>query len=353
MKYSKKMLFTIITLALSAITFNASATEGLCRSKSGMMTGTATFNKTLPVRVEVGQVIDYSSWSNPGWNYFDATCTGGNADYRYVTTTSSISAPAGHASGWYSLNEYLDFAVESETVTHLAAGKPYPASYSVPYSNIHTNGSYVDIMTVNSQNPDIQLYYIREGRVKLYLKKAFVGTKTFNTGGIIKYWVGVSTAGNQNVPVGANVGVQTLGLSGAITIPGYCDFSADQVKDVDLGSIAAIDIANKGSAANGKKIDFKVECNADSGAKVQIELSGNADSSDSSVLKTNLDNVGIKIQDKDNKAVNVNGGILPVTLDTVSGKGSTYVTASPYNTSGGTPEIGSYNAQLTASVSVD
>lgn len=348
MKFSKKIILTSMMLAFSA--FNAYAAEGLCTSEQGIENVSIVFNKTLPVRIKEGQSIDEANWDFGSWPYFYALCNGPDATYRFVTTTTRINAPEGHAPGWYKLNEYLDFTISSNVIHHYDPGNTY---YLTPFTNMRTNGAYIDKMEQSSLNPKIQLIYVANGSIKLYLKKAFVGTQTFTLPGILSYWVGVSTTGDQNVPIGATNQVERLNISGSITIPGYCDFSADQVTDVDFGNIAAPDIASKGDSTNSKRVNFDVECSADSGAKVQIKLTGDADSSDSSVLKTNLNNVGVKIYDNENKAINVNGGILPITLDAASGTGSTYITAFPYHTDDANPEIGSFSAQLTANVTVD
>ncbi|MEA1351366.1 fimbrial protein, partial [Salmonella enterica] len=92
--------------------------------------------------------------------------------------------------------------------------------------------------------------------------------------------------------------------------------------------------------------------NVADGTNLSMSLNGATDPHNPDYLKTDNENLGIRISDKyDNTIVPGGSAELPIE-DYADGKGSTEFTAAPVNTTGHVPHTGEYQATATLEIQI-
>lgn len=88
------------------------------------------------------------------------------------------------------------------------------------------------------------------------------------------------------------------------------------------------------------------------GTNLSMSLNGETDPHNPEYLKTDNENLGIRISDKYDKTI-VPGGSAELPIeDYADGRGSTEFTAAPVNTTGHVPHTGEYQATATLEIQI-
>ncbi|AKQ37293.1 hypothetical protein AC247_18140 [Salmonella enterica subsp. enterica serovar Ouakam] len=144
-------------------------------------------------------------------------------------------------------------------------------------------------------------------------------------------------------------------MSGTITVPQSCSINAGQVIEVRLPDIEGKDIRNLGDSPQNSHVTTQVNftcSNVADGTNLSMSLNGETDPHNPEYLKTDNENLGIRISDKYDKTI-VPGGSAELPIeDYTDGKGSTEFTAAPVNTTGHVPHTGEYQATATLEIQI-
>ncbi|SUG02227.1 fimbrial protein StiH [Salmonella enterica subsp. enterica serovar Hartford] len=144
-------------------------------------------------------------------------------------------------------------------------------------------------------------------------------------------------------------------MSGTITVPQSCSINAGQVIEVRLPDIEGKDIRHLDDSPQNSHVTTQVNftcSNVADGTNLSMSLNGATDPHNPDYLKTDNENLGIRISDKyDNTIVPGGSAELPIE-DYADGKGSTEFTAAPVNTTGHVPHTGEYQATATLEIQI-
>ncbi len=95
-------------------------------------------------------------------------------------------------------------------------------------------------------------------------------------------------------------------LSGTITVPQSCSINAGQVIEVRLPDIEGKDIRNLGDSPQNSHVTTQVNftcSNVADGTNLSMSLNGETDPHNPEYLKTDNENLGIRISDKYDKTI--------------------------------------------------
>lgn len=195
------------------------------------------------------------------------------------------------------------------------------------------------------------------GNVGIYFNESFAGSKVIPPTQVLTLYASTRDSSFSGIPV-----VRVM-LSGTITVNQSCSLEG-QTLQVPFGDILANDIKDINQPANGVlpyELDINVSChnvNDEAFNRYSVTLNGTPIESNSSVLSTTNDDIGIVIED-----VLGGGDPIPVTGGSLflPGLGGIYgqdnprdttarIRAYPINTTGNTPQTGDFTGTATLQI---
>ena len=203
-----------------------------------------------------------------------------------------------------------------------------------------------------------QLFSGAKAIVYFYIKKTFAGKLIIPETKIVTLYGTIS----RDTPVDYSQPMADVYIRGDITAPQSCEINNLQPVYFDFKEIPAADFSSVvGSAVTTHKITktVTIECenlgilNTDD---ISTSFYATEPNTDNSMVVTSNSNVGIKIYDKNNKEIKVNGGELPTDMgkSTVYGEksGSVTFSAAPASLTGARPAPGQFTATATITVEI-
>ncbi|HDX2880478.1 TPA: fimbrial protein, partial [Escherichia coli] len=221
------------------------------------------------------------------------------------------------------------------------------------HANRPTGGSYkcsrTDPLSISSGAKAIIYFYI---------KKTFAGKLIIPETLVAKLYGTIS----RDTPVDYSQPMADVYIRGDITAPQSCEINSLRPINFDFKEIPAADFSSvAGSTVTTHKITktVTIECenlgilNTDD---ISTSFYATEPSTDNSMVVTSNPNVGIKIYDKNNKEINVNGGELPTDMgkSNVFGEkaGSVTFSAAPASLTGARPAPGTFTATATITIEI-
>ncbi|EOW1111107.1 fimbrial protein, partial [Enterobacter kobei] len=248
---------------------------------------------------------------------------------------------------YYYLNKYLDIGLQ---IYILGVGYT-----TVPFDHLPNDigGTYRCHNGVSSQTT---FYSGGSGFIYLYVKKQFTGTITIPSMVMANIYATIDprTVSNEII---SDVIVQ-----GSVTVPQTCEIDEGQAIMIDFKSILASEFsANRGQAVSSRKITRQVNIKCSNMMftdTLGATFHASAATADSTMVATDNPDVGIKIYDKHNREINVNGGELeaettkmPVTLEGET-LGTLTFSSAPASATGSRPAPGPFNGTATLTIEI-
>jgi type 1 fimbria pilin len=189
------------------------------------------------------------------------------------------------------------------------------------------------------------------GYVSLYFTRPFVGQVVIPNTKILDLYGTKVTGSYGGMPM------SSVYMSGSVTVPQSCEINAGQVINVKFGNIMSNDIKTNGAIANGftpKVVDMTLACNnISNGVVVSLSFSGEPSGGDPTALKTDNNDIGVRVRDANGNIVPPVNGNLPVTFDYSSQTGTSSMSLAPMNVTGNPPAIGQFNAVATINAEIN
>jgi type 1 fimbria pilin len=189
------------------------------------------------------------------------------------------------------------------------------------------------------------------GFVSLYFTRPFVGQVVIPNTKILDLYGTKVTGSYGGEPM------SSVYMSGSVTVPQSCEINAGQVINVKFGNIMSNDIKDPGEIAKGftpKVVDMTLACNnISNGVVVSLSFSGEPSGGDPTALKTDNNDIGVRVRDANNNIVPPVNGNLPVTFDYSSQTGTSSMSLAPMNVTGNAPAIGQFNAVATINAEIN
>ncbi|WP_337261281.1 MULTISPECIES: fimbrial protein [unclassified Serratia (in: enterobacteria)] len=278
-------------------------------------------------------------WNAPGTYNIVCSCTGAVAP-AYITTVVPSSLPA-VGGGKYQLNDFLQFGGRVHIVGNVNQ------DFTIPLQSV-SNGFVANTgQTCNSPWPYSSG---ATGQIDLYITRSFTGTKDIAPTDLL--YVYIASLPNHSSPDWvAKVSL----LASQVTVPQSCEINPAPVT-IDLGEILAANIKTAGAKPTGytpvsKQLILKCR-NIQDSAVINLSFKAEANSKFSDALKTDNNDIAVRIEDKNGNVVAPNGGLLPVDIDYGAQQGTAQLNVYPINTSGNTPAVGTFNATGTVTVTI-
>lgn len=260
-----------------------------------------------------------------------------NTQVGFQTATTKFKTesplPQGHTSGFYKINDYLEFTMSIYFYQAPNGGKYFP----LPINNISNNDSEPCYRAIQPHT----FASGSDGILSLYVRKAFVGGTVIIDQKLIDIYASRTTTYGPNP-------LASIYMAGTITAPQKCVINAGQMVTVDFGNIPASHFATKGQAPTGytpKTISTAIKCtNVDAYANLTVRFQADTSPSYSSAIKTNNPDVGVIMTDANGKLTQPNSGLIPFKLDSKAEATVTFK-ATPVSTTGKAPGLGKFTAQ--------
>lgn len=348
-----KPQFWLFTLFFAAFFLQAAPT-GYCVPDNGKYHNYFTVAEqltTLDNLVGMQHMIDM----NNSTTSFKGTCycqTGKNESYDHAYITSVVNpalqpTTSRNNISYYYLNKYLDIGLQ---IYILGVGYT-----TVPFDHLPNDigGTYRCHNGVSSQTT---FYSGGSGFIYLYVKKQFTGTITIPSMVMANIYATIDprTVSNEII---SDVIVQ-----GSVTVPQTCEIDEGQAIMIDFKSILASEFsANRRQAVSSRKITRQVNIKCSNMMftdTLGASFHASAATADSTMVATDNPDVGIKIYDKHNREINVNGGELeaettkmPVTLEGET-LGTLTFSSAPASATGSRPAPGPFNGTATLTIEI-
>lgn len=334
LSYLARRAGLILSLGL---VWQAQAAPGQCVADSGTKSYAFSFVSTMtePSQNTTGKVIPDAAGNN--WNMqsvYSVTCECTSMTAAYATALSALPT-LDHNDGtmnYFVLNDYL--AVGSMVWIHGELQK-YVAT---PFRNI-SNLNY-PLSSCFSQ----PFLSGARGKISLYFRRPFVGKNVIPSTKILDVYLSSTSGVTSTRPV------STVTMSGTVIVPQKCDINPQPVT-VDFGDILSGSFTRKGAMPdNFAKVtrQLTLACtNISDGVKISLSFQGTPDLNDPTALKTDNDDIAVRIEDAAGNGITPVSGNLPVNFDYTTQSGSTQMGLYPINTTGHTPQTGTFNARAT------
>ncbi|EDT5236787.1 fimbrial outer membrane usher protein [Salmonella enterica subsp. enterica serovar Gaminara] len=194
-----------------------------------------------------------------------------------------------------------------------------------------------------------------KGTVRIYITHPLVGEISIPQTTIMNLYLSKTPGSSgDNIPPSIPP-IAHVTMSGTITVPQSCSINAGQVIEVRLPDIEGKDIRHLGDSPQNSHVTTQVNftcSNVADGTNLSMSLNGETDPHNPEYLKTDNENLGIRISDKYDKTI-VPGGSAELPIeDYADGRGSTEFTAAPVNTTGHVPHTGEYQATATLEIQI-
>ncbi|EIH4937307.1 long polar fimbrial minor subunit LpfD-O113, partial [Shigella flexneri] len=250
---------------------------------------------------------------------------------------------------YYDLNPNLDVGIAIDILGVGYVNAPFEYHANNPSGNTKYNCNRIEPLSISSGAKAIVYFYI---------KKTFAGKLIIPETKIVTLYGTIS----RDTPVDYSQPMADVYIRGDITAPQSCEINNLKPVCFDFKEIPAADFSSVvGSAVTTHKITktVTIECenlgilNTDD---ISTSFYATEPNTDNSMVVTSNSNVGIKIYDKNNKEIKVNGGELPTDMDksTVYGEksGSVTFSAAPASLTGARPAPGQFTATATITVEI-
>lgn len=352
-KYIIQWCFTVFIFSFSGATL--AVPKGICTSDNGAFHSTLDFSGYL-ITADENRVGETFNKTVTNGDTYPAHChcdTGKVGEFPYIYYTARINEALSYAGvrsnvNYFNLNPNLDVGISIDLL-----GVGYINAPFEYHANRPTGGSYkcsrTDPLSISSGTKAIIYFYI---------KKAFAGKLIIPETLVAKLYGTIS----RDTPVDYSQPMADVYIRGDITAPQSCEINSLRPINFDFKEIPAADFSSVvGSTVTTHKITktVTVECvnlgilNTDD---ISTSFYATEPSTDNSMVVTSNPNVGIKIYDKNNKEIKVNGGELPTDMgkSTVFGEkaGSVTFSAVPASLTGARPAPGTFTATATLTIEI-
>lgn len=241
--------------------------------------------------------IAYQTAVSPGeFEINDMFPTGSNGDYDVTVKETGTYSEAG------SNGQQMDFYVlvagklEIGTETYIVGNlKQYiPVPFSAISNQDPTAGGCTgaDINKMSAGN---------KGNVRIYITHPLVGEITIPETTIMNLYLSKTPGSSgDNIPPSVPP-MAHVTMSGTITVPQSCSINAGQVIEVRLPDIEGKDIRHLGDSPQNSHVTTQVNftcSNVADGTNLSMSLNGATDPHNPDYLKTDNENLGIRISDK-------------------------------------------------------
>lgn len=336
------------------------ATAGTCASVDGTHVLSLSFPQTkvsADRNVSGTTLIDIADATSSDSYAVKCTCDAAhnnNGKYHEIYYTGD-PAPGMVYSGTYSgvpfyyLNEYMDVGTKIYILNAGYTSVPFEGvSNQVSASTTHSCSSPT---TLASQ---VRLDTGTNSHLSFHIKKSINGIVTIPLTDIAVLYAGLSHT-TQPGDVIAKVRIK-----GSLVAPQSCTINGGQDITVDFDAIQASEFSSTvGQAITSRKITKTVDvsCTGMGDVKTQgvdVSFDATQSSADGSLVATSNEDVGIKVYNKNNVAINVNGGTLPTDMGTTTllgrKNGSVTFSTAPASLSGARPQPGTFTASATLTI---
>ncbi|EBX6018194.1 fimbrial protein [Salmonella enterica subsp. enterica serovar Portland] len=218
---------------------------------------------------------------------------------------------------YYVLNDYLSVGVEVFIINNQYAAIPFEHLSNQSTNPQHTCGAGDNGSTVNLDSG-------RSAKLSFYVRHSITGTVTIPTTEVAWLYAGMSDHFPKTTPV------SKVTINGQLTAPQNCELTPNQIIDVDFQKINSSEFSpTAGTIISGRKIktEVKVSCTGMQDVRTTETVSASmvaADrSADATMIATSNPDVGIKIFDKNDRPVSVDGGNLPADMSSIDRTGKT------------------------------
>lgn len=305
--------------------YNATLTAGI----------EATFNKVG------GEVLKVGSWSeNSGYQIVCDCYSGDNIPGTYYWAEFvNRNMPAGHAAGWYSINEYLDVRLKANLWDQtINASRVLEIPFG-PISNntkeiCPPNGKLIEDITTGSK-----------GELDIYIKKPFVGNTVINYPNLYAFFASLASSA-------PGWDIARVSLNVNITAPQTCEINAGQSISIPFNDIPQRNFvaAGKGGMPAGvvpQSKTLSIKCaNMDAYANLDMRFIGTADpNSTTDGFSTDNKDIAIAIEGPNGRLTPTTGK-LPLQLD-ANQNGSVTIKTYPFSSTGLAPALGKYSSIVT------
>ena len=326
-----------------SISDSAAPAPGQCEAIGGPKGYSFTFSPTFtdPAQNVAGKVIENaagSNWNSPSSYLASCGCTSMTA--AYITATSALTT-LNHTDGplkYYVLNEYL--AVSSQVYI----GGEYKDYVPAPFNN-QTNRA------TQSGGCFRQPYLSgSRGKINLYFRRPFVGQSIIPYTKLLDVYLSSTNGVTSPTPV------SSVSMSGMVTVPQNCEINPQPVT-VNFGDILSGSFSTKGAKPAGFtpiRRELTLACrNISDGVKISLSFQGTPDPNEPTALISSNTDIAVKIVDTQGTAITPQSGRLPVAMDYVNQSGRSEISLYPINTTGNSPEVGSFNATATIRAEIE
>ncbi|EJR2985093.1 fimbrial protein [Salmonella enterica] len=356
-----KNLWMLLALALFSGHALADGTmgngSGWCQPTSGTHDFPFSFNQTITDTDgnQTGTIVE-EYWSAGG--EYSAKCDCDNSDYRgynyFTATTGDLTQKGTHSETRYygHMDYYVLVTGKLEIGTEAYIAGKLGEYIPVPFSSISNNDASAggcgdaEMKSMTAGN---------KGTVRIYITHPLVGEISIPQTTIMNLYLSKTPGSSgDNIPPSIPP-IAHVTMSGTITVPQSCSINAGQVIEVRLPDIEGKDIRHLGDSPQNSHVTTQVNftcSNVADGTNLSMSLNGETDPHNPEYLKTDNENLGIRISDKYDKTI-VPGGSAELPIeDYADGRGSTEFTAAPVNTTGHVPHTGEYQATATLEIQI-
>jgi len=305
---------------------------------------TFNYNPTLASPDQNKAGLEFPSIYN--WNLggmATAVCDSDIAGFTFYFKGTSNGAAEGHAPGWFVLNDNLEYKAEVGIYNQSTESTDFK---QVPFTNVQNNVGHNSYIYLR----DTEFYSGSVGHLSLYFRRPFVGQLVIPTTIITKVYATTIFNNYGTKPV------SIVQMSGTVTVPQSCNINEGDVINVDFGNIAENNFSTKGQPPTGfdkKRLDLSIKCsNISNGVDVSLEFNGTLDSNDPTAVKTDNDDIGVRLATTTNSTISPNRGEIPVNFNYSSQTGTSSMQLYPINTTGNIPKSGKFNSQVTVTVDI-
>jgi type 1 fimbria pilin len=269
-----------------------------------------------------------------------------NIDINIVGSTDAINSPDG--SGLYDLPiDTYPTPMSSMPIKNDTRIKTTESSASVCSSTTHPSGGSLTKR---------QFKWNAIGAT-FYVKKPILGEEIIPNTLVAQNYACLYFNSGGGCTIADAQQVSNIWLSGSLAAPLSCTINAGGTIEVELGNIITSQFTSQGNPPSGytlKNVDITYHCDGPATAnsnKIRLTLiadQGVADSSDNLIAKMlNRDDLGVRMYDKDDNNIVLDGTAdFPVTLDE-QGNGSISMKAAPVSTTNARPEPGKFEGNVT------
>ena len=353
-KYIIEWCFTVFLLSFSGATL--ATPKGICTPDNGAFHSTLDFSGYL-IMASQNQVGTMFNTTVTNGESYPAHCycdTGNVGEFPHIYYTARINEALSYAGvrsnvNYYNLNPNLDVGISIDILGVGFVNAPFEYHANIlPTSDIY-KCSRQEPLTISS-GAKAMIYF--------YIKKTFAGKVIIPETLVAKLYGAIS----RDTPIDYSQPMAGVYIRGDITAPQSCEINSLRHIDFDFKEIPAADFSSVvGSTVTTHKITktVTVECvnlgilNTDD---ISTSFYATEPSTDNSMVVTSNPGVGIKIYDKNDKEIKVNGGELPTDMGTttVYGEkvGSVTFSAAPASLTGDRPAPGIFTATATITVEI-